>query len=366
MNDDRNVERFGWSAVKVLFAIVVVTLAINPASKGRTDGQRRGLETVLPAQIRAAGFLDAVAPETGRVSELRAVAGRRVEAGDVLAVIESAELNAALERARTRAQLAKLRTEGKAATTSDAQAQWLAEQQKAAERGAQAAAERVRNFSLADAEQAFETARKRAAQVRELAAKQLATAQELENAEASEKNELRNLAARKEQRDRLAQELSAAESQLKMARLQTQSQTAPAGSEAAQLDLEDALGAAKSLEARQAALRMVAPWAGTVLRVNAVAGAIVGGGSALIQIADTAKLDFDAYVPASVARSVHAGDAVKVRVPLDPPREIAARIASVLLQPEAGQPSYVIRVRIPNPAPDTVLIGLEGSIILEH
>lgn len=367
MDDNRQVERFGWGAVKVLFAAVVLSLAINPASKGRQTGQRQGSETVLPAQIRASQFLDVIAPETGRIVELPVAPGQKITAGQVLAVIENAELTAALERARTRAQIGRLRAEGSPAPSNGAQAEWMEEQRKAAERSVQAAAERLKAYSISDAEQALEAARSKAAKVRDLAKRQLATSQEVENAETIEKNEARNLAARRDTGSRLEQELQAAESQLKMVRLQAQSLTAaPASPEAAKLDLEDALSAVKSLEMRQAALRLVAPWDGTVLRVNGVQGSIAVGGTPLVQMADTGTLDFDTLVPASIARTVRPGDPVKVRIPLDPPREIASRVSRVLLQPNAGQPSYVIRVTMPNPAPDTVLVGLEGSVSFEH
>lgn len=372
-------ERWGWTAVKATFVAVVLSLVLNPTSKGRSERASTGSETVLPARIGPGDLYTISAEAGGKMVELHVQPGDAVQAGQLLGVIENPELESLIGRAARRVELAEARLSARdrpaarGAADSDPQRQWLQEQLTAAERNLEASWKRLEQFSLDEAEQAHARAVAAAERVRGLAARQLATAREVEDADRSARNELRNLNARREQRGRLEQELNAAGSHARMARLQMASSAAgastaatPADAVAAQLDYDDAVAAHKTLVDRKAALRMVARRPGTVLQVNAAAGEAVPGGAVIFQIANTSTLHFDVSAQATVARSIAAGQRVLVRVPLDPPFDVPAAVSRVLLQPDPNQHAYLIRVTIPNPAPHAMLVGLEGGITFPH
>ena len=358
-------ERLGWTVVKVAFVALVLMLVLNPATKGRTGFTSTGLETVLPARIKAAGLYAINAGLAGTVSELSIKAGDTVVPGQVLAVISNPDIEGLVERARRRMELAAERlTQPKAAPQP--QRRWLEEQHAAAARNLRAAEQRLQEFSLADAEQAYQRAKGNADRIRALLDQHLATAREAEDAQRQADNELRNLNGRRELAARLRQELEAAQSQVKMAQLQLDSVPPAADSGYARLEYEEAKAAFETLAGRLSGLRVVAEHPGTVIQINATLGGPVQEGAVLVQLANSGNLHFDVSAPASVAKGVRVGSAVLVRVPTDPPFEVSARVAQVLLEPDPQQLSYLIRVTIPNPAPDRLLVGLEGAVAFSH
>lgn len=361
-------ERYAWTAVKATFVVLVLSLVLNPASKGRTGLAGGGLETILPAQIRAAGLHSVHAQMSGRLAKLTVKAGETVSAGQLLAVIENEEIDGMLERARRRVALAKQRlSEPAGAHAPVSQRKWLDEQYASAVRTLRAAEQRMREFSAADAERAATRARANAERVRSLLDQRLATAREAEDAQREDDNEQRNLAARRETGARLKQDVEAAQSLVKMAKLQLETVTPAAPTSGyAELELEEAEAAYRKLAEQAHALRVTAPAAGTVIRVDGELRGTVQEGAVLIQIADSAHLNFDVSAPASIARAVQPGHAVLVRVPADPPIEVPARVSQVLLEPDPQQRTYLIRVTIPNPAPDRLLVGLEGAVSFNH
>jgi multidrug efflux pump subunit AcrA (membrane-fusion protein) len=359
-------ERIGWTVVKVAFVALVLMLVLNPATKGRAGFASTGLETVLPAQIKAAGLFKINAELSGTVTELAVKPGDTVEPGQLLAVIENPEIEGLVERARRRMELAGERLSQPAATAQP-QRRWLDEQYAAAVRNLRAAEQREREFSAADSEQSYARARANAERVKALLDQRLATAREAEDAQREAAGELRNLKARREAGVRLQQELEAAQSQVKMAKFQLDS-ASPVVADTAytKLEFEEAKAAYETLAGRRSGLRVVAERGGTVIQVNATQGGPVQEGAVLVQIASSSNLHFDVSAPASVAKGVHPGDQVLVRVPTDPPAEVPARVSQVLLEPDPQQLSYLIRVTIPNPAPDHLLVGLEGAVSFNH
>lgn len=361
-------ERTGWAVVKVAFIALVLMLVLNPATNGRSGFASSGMETVLPARIRAAGLHAINAGMSGTMTELSVKPGETVEAGQLLGLIANPDIEGLVERTRRRMELAEARLSRSQAPAAQPQRRWLDEQHAAAARNLQAAEQRLHEFSLAGAEQIYARAKADAGRVRALLEQHLATAREAEEALRQADNELRNLNARRESGARLGQELEAAQSQVKMARLQLDSSVTapPADSGYARLEFEEAKAAYENLTARRDGLRVVAERSGTVIQVNATRGGAVQEGAVLFQIANSTNLHFDVSAPATVAKAVHAGDAVLVRVPTDPPSEVPARVAQVLLEPDPQQLSYLIRVTIPNPAPDRLLVGLEGAVAFNH
>ena len=361
-------ERTGWTAVKVAFVALVLMLVLNPATKGRSGFASSGMETVLPAHIRASGLYAINAGMAGAMSELSVKPGEFVAAGQLLGVIVNPEIDGLVERTRRRMELAETRLTRPHGAVAQPQQRWLDEQHAAATRNLQAAEQRLREFSLADAEQTYARTKADAGRIRTLLDQHLATAREAEDAQRQADNELRNLTARRESGARLRQELEAAQSQVKMARLQLDSAVPPppADSGYTRLEFEEAKSAYDTLIARRDGLRITAERSGTVIQVNATQGGAVQEGAVLFQIANSTNLHFDVSAPATIAKAVHAGDSVLVRVPTDPPSEVPARVAQVLLEPDPQQLSYLIRVTIPNPAPDRLLVGLEGAVAFSH
>ncbi len=360
-------ERLGWTVVKVAFVALVLMLVLNPATKGRAGFSGGGLETVLPARIKAAGLFSVKAELSGEITELTVKPGDTVMGDQLLAVISNPEIEGLVERARRRMEFAAERL-NQPKTVAQPQRRWLDEQQTAATKNLHAAEQRVREFSLADAEQPYARARANATRIKSLLDQHLATAREAEDAQREADNELRNLNARREVGARLRQELESAQSQVKMARLQLDSASPAAAPDSgyAKLEYEEARAAYESLNERRGGLRIVAGHPGTVIRVNATLNGAVQEGAAIFEIANSGNLHFDVSAPATIAREVHTGDQVMVRVPTDPPAEVPARVAQVLLEPDPQQLSYLIRVTIPNPAPDRLLVGLEGAVAFNH
>jgi HlyD family secretion protein len=362
-------EEIGWTVVKVAFVAMILMLVLNPATKGRAGFAESGLQTVLPAHIKAAGLFGINAELSGTMTQLAVKAGDTVESGQLLGVIANPDIEGLVARARRRMELARERM-AKPAAPDRPESRWLDEQHASAVRGLRAAEQRLRDFSLADAEQAYLQAAGNAERVQALLGQGLATRREADEAQRQADNERRGMNARREVGARLRQELEAAQSQVKMAKLQLDSLTpAPVAAPASgysRLEFEEAQAAFDSLAARLGGQRIVAPHPGTVIQVNAPAGGSVQEGAVLFQIANSGNLHFDVSAPATVARNVHAGEQVMVRVPTDPPTEVPARVAQVLLEPDPQQQSYLIRVTIPNPAPDRLLVGLEGAVAFSH
>src|SRR5262245_49474040 len=99
-------ERIGWTFVKVAFVGLVLMLVVNPATKGRAGFSGTGLETVLPARIKAVAMYSINAELSGTVTELAVKAGDTVKAGQVLAVISNPDIQGLVERAQRRMDLA--------------------------------------------------------------------------------------------------------------------------------------------------------------------------------------------------------------------------------------------------------------------
>jgi multidrug efflux pump subunit AcrA (membrane-fusion protein) len=103
-----------------------------------------------------------------------------------------------------------------------------------------------------------------------------------------------------------------------------------------------------------------------VLSVPVAAGERVTAGAVLFQIGDLSELSVEVPVGAQIARKIHRGEKVLVRLPMDPPRQVEAPVSSVLLTPGEDGQSYVVRILIPNPDTNVILAGLEGEVVFRH
>lgn len=355
-------EEAGWTAVKIFGLLVVLGALITSSSRGLVRSPfTGGPNTVIPAAIRASRIDMLTVSFPARVEQLKVAPGDSVKAGQLLAVLTSEDLDRQVSAARRRVAVAEARSAG---AHPGPEKSLYELQSRSAERSLELARARVSGFS-ADAEQSeYAIAQKRREKIAALVKQHMATAAELESAEREETNAFRNLKSSREQQSRLQQELDLSEVQSAMLRIQaqpTQNTASPA-----ELDLEDARAALESVLQHQSELKVTAPHDGIVLSSTLSTGDRVYAGSPIVYVADVSRLSFEAAVGAGVARQIRPGDAVRLRLPTEPPSKIEARISYVALAPDPVQQNYIVRAIIDNPDPNAILVGMEGAIEVQH
>ncbi len=97
-------------------------------------------------------------------------------------------------------------------------------------------------------------------------------------------------------------------------------------------------------EAQLASLRVTAPLAGTVTRLNVKPGAAVDVNTVVAEVMDLSRLAVSASIPASEAGELKPGE--EVQVPADPPVTTALSFVSPAVDPNNG----AVLVRTPLPA----------------
>jgi multidrug resistance efflux pump len=152
---------------------------------------------------------------------------------------------------------------------------------------------------------------------------------------------------------------------LQSALLQAQAGAGTEGSDRT-IELADARAALDAALRQQSELRVKATGEGVVLSSMLSPGDRVFAGTPILYIADDSRLSFEAAVSATLARAIHPGDAVRLRIPTDPPRQVDAQVSSVALAPDPIQQSYVVRAVIGNPDRNAILVGMEGAIEFHH
>ncbi len=361
---DNGAELLAWRGVKAFFVLTVVAVALLTGARSRASSPA-SRHTVLPALVHPGRVEEVQAGTPGRIVAVRVRAGQMVQMGEVLAEIENPELQADVRLARQRLDLVRRRAaaEGKNGSVSSARLKSAEAQLAAAVSARNSARSRVEAAAAQTDESALARARGTAANIRGLVDRRLATAAELVAAELTVENERQMLAARRDSRSRLVQEREAAENQIEIARLQIATlRVAPGAGQ--ELDIKEAASLLEKLERRLSALVVVAPVAGLVTLAPAP-GTAVGEGTVLFRVGELDRLIFEVAVSPSLAREVRQGDPVTVRVPLDPPVEVEARVDEVEWAPRSGQ-AYTVRVGIPNPDPAALVAGLEGSVAFGH
>jgi len=355
------------TAVKAMLLLIVLSFLLTPLGRGREapDKIASVRHTALPARIAAGGSFAVMVRLSGQLRTLHVKAGDWVRTGEVLAELTNSDLEAELARAALRAQLAGQAAASASGQQGGSRSAALDEEYRAAVAQRESVRRRMASFSLAAAEEVYARAHQVFEQTGKLAAQKLATAGELENARRQEAGEARNLAAARETARSLEDELKSAE--LRLSRVEAQRAEPAAGveSQMARLNLEEAQANLRTLEARRADLVIKAPSAGRVVQLAAAAGDQITAGMVLLQVVDLTRLNFDVPVTSKVAQSIHPGDPVEVIMPKDPPLRVSAQVSQIVLSPEQQQP-YVVRVTIPNPSPDEILVGLEGAVRFPH
>jgi len=323
-------------------------------------------ETVLPARIQPARVVAVTSDFGGVLTALAVTAGKEVKEGDLLASIRSDELIADNDRAHRRLELAQHRYAFLKSTTGGQPNDRIRDEELGIAKSAvQTTGERVKAYSLSEAEEAYSLAQQRIEDLKDLLQQKLATQYEYDEAVAKSRSELRNLNAAREHLSRLRQESDLANSNLRM--LQMRSGTGnPIDVQAAEIEMRDAAAAFAVTQQRLEKCQIRSRISGTVTQVTATQGDTVPAGSPLLQVADLTTMVFEAPVTASIARAVHGGSPVMVRIPSDPPTRVPAKIASVTASPDPARQAYLVRVSVPNPDARTILAGLEGAVEIPH
>ncbi len=355
---------FVWATFALLATTFVVSALVSPGTHLLPRWHGEDFSTVLPARIKPSATFAATAELAGRVVSVAVAPGAQVKLGQMLATLVSDDLRDEVERAQRRVRFAESRASALRNQGGRGAKRVETERYHNALRAKKAARERLGLYSIADSEKVWTEAKGRTAQVRQLFDQQLATSSELDGALAHEQDALNGLKSAREHWSRLKQEAELADSQALLA-------SVPTGGDsdallATQMELEDAREALRLTKEKQRGQTVVARREGTVLRVDAHAGERVTAGEALFQIADLSELNFEVPVSAGMAEEVHAGRAVVVRIPTDPPIKRPAAVSSVLLSPDQDHPSYIVRITIPNPRPTAILAGLEGAVEFPH
>lgn len=334
-----------------------------PATIAARMGSTHG--TVLPATIGAGSQFNIVSEFPAKINAVLVSHGLPVKEGEALLRLESAEITSQLATARKRVEIATLRLRD--ARASDHLERALTAQSErlvAAVRDRSAARERLKAFSLAQAESALAAATSRVTEIRSLIRQGVATSAELDNARVQEQGATRDLNAAREHFSRLKQEDEQAEAQVRLA--QVQPATDNTGVAPAEWELEQAGTALALAEERERRLVVTAPGAGTIIELPVHVGESVLAGVPLARIADLSHLMISVPVSAQIARKITIGKRVRVRLPSDPPIRVDSTVESVTITPNSAEHAYLIRVLVPNPDPKLVLAGLEAAVEFEH
>ena len=332
------------------------------ADSGEAKPLGTGHGTVLPAKLAATGHSTVLADVPAQVAAVMVAPGDAVIAGQVIARLESPEISMGAQIAekqyeRARQRLSLLEKTGTGGI--------LREEYLAAVRRLETAQQRAAEFKVQQREQAYLSAKERAEQMQSLLNQGLATSAEAEQSLREQESYGQALEAARQQWIQLTRDAEEAEAQLRIVKMRLE-QGADAELSLAQRDLEQATIENELARRRLLSLEVKAARKGTVLSANVAPGDRVISGSPLFQVTDLSTLDVEVSVSAKVAREIKAGSAVKVRLPTEPPQEMDAAVARVLLVPDAPSQGYQVKITIPNPDPETILAGLDCAVVFPH
>ena len=327
------------AVLKVAAAVIVLSVVAAEVSRGTISNVvNASTGTILPARIRPAHIVSIARADPAIVVSVAVSPGDLVHRGQILAKLNSREVTTSAVRAQLRLERARERLKQLTSTNSP-------DDFKPGSNPP----------STDPFEQTVSALRMKLQRFEDLHDRQLATEAEVESARRALYGAEESFQAAVERQ---------AQRQQSLAQRKTAEAHATSEREDARLGLQEATSEAAAAESRRKELNVVAEWPGTVISVSAIPGQLALAGSTLIQIADLSQLSIEVNVSAEIARDVHSGDQVAVRLPLDPAREIRARIEGVQLASDGA--SYVVRVMVRNPDPAAILAGSEGAVVFPH
>lgn len=306
---------------------------------------------VLVVSGRIEGDQAAVGAKVGgTIVHLAVREGDQVAAGELMAQFASEQVQAQLEEAKhtvhtareqltaARARLAAIHSEGETAQTAIRLAQqesqaWIGEAQAALE------AARAR---LRQAEADLEKAANDYARYRGLFAKRVIAAQQLDTAKAAYAGTRAAAEAAREQVTQAQRTLDrAAASRVTIELRRQEAHTARERLAEARAAVETARArlqtAEASLQLAQANLndtRVLAPFAGTVLRRFVEPGEVVAAGTPLLTLVDLSRLHAKVYVAEAALGTLKIGDPARVYTDAFPKRSFDATVSQIAQQAE--------------------------------
>lgn len=306
---------------------------------------------ILEASGRIEGDQAAVGAKVGgRIVQLPVREGQALEAGQLIAELSSEQARAGLDQAehdlhtaraqldQAEAQIAALKREVEAGET----AVRLAEQQSRARIGEAEAALETARARLLQAEAERERAEKDDLRYHDLLADGAIAPQVVDQAEAAFRAARAVEEAARKAVAQAAESLQLARTTLLEIDLRRKEvEQAREHLKEAQAAFEAAKARVQSAEARRALAqanvtdtRVVAPFAGTVLRKLVEEGEVVAAGTPLITFVDLSKLYVKVYLPEREIGKVKLGDPARVYIDAFPKRFFEAEVSEVSEQAE--------------------------------
>jgi multidrug efflux pump subunit AcrA (membrane-fusion protein) len=322
-------------------------------------------KTVLQASVEPGSLSVLVSEFPARASDVLAAAGEIVDEGDVLVVLENREITTQIEAAQKRLEAAAAHLAAARSPANAVRSRSLGrEQMNRALRNRELARQRLEAFHVDDAEAALQAASERVKEVKPLLQRGLATEAELELHQRRQTEAQREVDTAHEHLSRLRKELDQAESEIRL--LEIEEAAVPPSATSAEADYADAEAALTAAQERGKRLQIRAPARGTVLSLPVQPGEWILAGTPIAQVADLSTLTISAPVSAAVARTVQVGRPLEVLLPGEDRAPIPSRVAEVALVPDVHQHAYLIKVIIPNPDPEDVLVGLPAQLKVDH
>ena len=378
------------TVVAVLVVAGLGALGLNRLRQGRVAAQRN-LQTAqvqrgtLVATVNTAGTVQA--PSTvnltfqvaGQVEEIRVKEGDRVKAGQVLAVLDSADLELQVANAEASLKISQARLEqarqaapgdlaAAEASLASARANYEAAKAKAGLNDAQLTVARTAldkaTIALQDAQAAYERVswRPGASALPQAKTLQQATI-DYEAAKANYDLQVANINDTAV-KSAYAQLMSATANLAKLKAGSTSTELAIAEAQAQQAEI--ALQQAKN---KLAQTRLVAPFDGTVTRLNLLVGQMVNAGAQVASLADLTALEVVADMSEVDVARIAVGQEVNVTLDALADRTFQGHVTRVALAGTAvqGVVNYPVAIRLDRPDP-AIKPGMtaNASIIVER
>jgi HlyD family secretion protein len=312
---------------------------------------------VAPGVLTVTGRLEgddaAVAAKVpGRIREITVREGDRVEAGQVIAVLDDDQVRARVEQARfavdqADARVARARRQVGVFAEQLEQSRLGVDQARTDARGrveqaeAQAAAAEA---DLARAQANYTQAAYDAEKFSELARDGIEPERTARQAESLKEAQAAAVRAARKQVDAARAAVETARANLKNAPIRSagaaavEEQIAQARADvaAAEAEASAARAAVDEAEAQRADLTIVAPFAGTVATRSAEPGEVVAAGTALVTIVDLSRVYLRAFVPGGDLPRVAVGQRARVYLDANPgePRQVLEAVVA-RIDPEA-------------------------------
>ncbi|MBM3221632.1 MAG: HlyD family efflux transporter periplasmic adaptor subunit [Candidatus Rokubacteria bacterium] len=329
--------------VTAMVLVAVAFVASGALQRFRTEEPLALSGTIEGTQV------DVSAKITGRIAELAAREGERVERGRVLARLAADELSAEARRAEgalaaARAQLRDLLAGARPEEIQEAEARAARAEAQLADLLAGARRQEIEQAraALRNAQVTREWTQRDFRRAEELYGKNLIAAQEVDRARQAFEVAAANEVGARERLDLVGvgpreHEVAAARADLRAARERVQLLRAgprPDAVAAARAQITQAEAAITLARARLAEATIVSPIDGVVLRKNLEAGETANPGVAILTLLDPRDLWLRAYVPETDIGRVRVGQPASISVDAYPGRRFPGVISEIASEAE--------------------------------